>query len=71
MYFFPDQVQDYLTRLESIPDIIELDHLTVSGDVTFGKHVVLKVGEDSYLASALYRVSADVKHGPNYIKHTD
>ncbi|XP_055494811.1 UDP-glucose pyrophosphorylase 2b [Leucoraja erinacea] len=36
------KVQDYLTRLESIPDIIELDHLTVSGDVTFGKHVVLK-----------------------------
>ena len=25
-----------------IADIIELDHLTVSGDVTFGKGVVLK-----------------------------
>ncbi|XP_060687097.1 UDP-glucose pyrophosphorylase 2b isoform X2 [Hemiscyllium ocellatum] len=36
------KVQDYLKRLESIPDILELDHLTVSGDVTFGKHVVLK-----------------------------
>ncbi|XP_064411764.1 UDP-glucose pyrophosphorylase 2b isoform X2 [Latimeria chalumnae] len=37
------KVQDYLKRFESIPDILELDHLTVSGDVTFGKNVVLKV----------------------------
>lgn len=37
------QVQEYLTRFESIPDMLELDHLTVSGDVTFGKHVSLKV----------------------------
>ncbi|XP_038663682.1 UDP-glucose pyrophosphorylase 2b [Scyliorhinus canicula] len=36
------KVQDYLKRLESIPDILELDHLTVSGDVTFGKQVILK-----------------------------
>ncbi|KAJ8248068.1 hypothetical protein GJAV_G00237900 [Gymnothorax javanicus] len=36
------QVQEYLTRLESIPDMLELDHLTVSGDVTFGKHVSVK-----------------------------
>ncbi|KAL0203062.1 hypothetical protein M9458_001080, partial [Cirrhinus mrigala] len=27
---------------ESIPDMLELDHLTVSGDVTFGKQVTLK-----------------------------
>lgn len=36
------KVQDYLRRLESIPDLLELDHLTVSGDVTFGKNVSLK-----------------------------
>ena len=38
------QVQEYVTRFESIPDMLELDHLTVSGDVTFGKQVSLKVG---------------------------
>uniref|UniRef100_K7GA76 UTP--glucose-1-phosphate uridylyltransferase n=1 Tax=Pelodiscus sinensis TaxID=13735 RepID=K7GA76_PELSI len=36
------KVQDYLRRFESIPDMLELDHLTVSGDVTFGKNVALK-----------------------------
>uniref|UniRef100_A0A9J7X7R8 UTP--glucose-1-phosphate uridylyltransferase n=1 Tax=Cyprinus carpio carpio TaxID=630221 RepID=A0A9J7X7R8_CYPCA len=36
------KVQEYLTRFESIPDMLELDHLTVSGDVTFGKQVSLK-----------------------------
>lgn len=43
------QVQEYLTRFESIPDILELDHLTVSGDVTFGKNVSLKVNWASVL----------------------
>lgn len=38
-----EQVQEYLMRFESIPDMLELDHLTVSGDVTFGKNVSLKV----------------------------
>ena len=33
-----------LERFENIPDMLELDHLTVSGDVTFGKNVTLKVG---------------------------
>ena len=28
-----------LERFENIPDMLELDHLTVSGDVTFGKNV--------------------------------
>lgn len=37
------QVQEYLTRFESIPDMLELDHLTMSGDVTMGKNVSLKV----------------------------
>lgn len=38
-------MQDFLRRFESIPDMLELDHLTVSGDVTFGKQVTLKVRE--------------------------
>ena len=32
-----------LERFVNIPDMLELDHLTVSGDVTFGKNVILKV----------------------------
>jgi UTP--glucose-1-phosphate uridylyltransferase len=37
-----DVVRDFLKRFETIPDILELDHLTVSGDVNFGRHVHLK-----------------------------
>jgi len=37
-----DKVQDFLRRFPGIPDILELDHLTVSGDVWFGKGVTLK-----------------------------
>lgn len=36
------KVKDYLSRFASIPDMLELDHLTVSGDVTFGRGVSLK-----------------------------
>ena len=36
------KVRDYLARFGAIPDLLELDHLTVSGDVTFGKGVTLK-----------------------------
>jgi len=36
-------VSEFLSRFASIPDMLELDHLTVSGDVTFGKGVTLKV----------------------------
>merc|ERR1719225_2470314 len=38
------KVNDFLSRLGKIPDIIELDHLTVSGNVTFGRKskVILK-----------------------------
>lgn len=36
------KVRDFLRRFTTIPDILELDHLTVSGDVTFGKGVSLK-----------------------------
>ena len=37
-------MKDFLKRFETIPDILELDHLTVSGDVTFGRRITLKVG---------------------------
>lgn len=42
------QVQEFLSRFDSIPDMLELDHLTVSGDVTFGKNVSLKVRTGSF-----------------------
>jgi len=35
-------VEEYEKRLKDIPNILELDHLTVSGDVTFGTKVTLK-----------------------------
>ena len=36
------KVPGFLSRFANIPRILELDHLTVTGDVTFGKNVVLK-----------------------------
>ncbi|XP_070182039.1 UTP--glucose-1-phosphate uridylyltransferase-like isoform X3 [Littorina saxatilis] len=36
------KVKDFLRRFASIPDVLDLDHLTVSGDVTFGKDVTLR-----------------------------
>lgn len=36
------KVREMLDRFDNIPDMLELDHLTVSGDVTFGKNVSLK-----------------------------
>ncbi|XP_055298269.1 UTP--glucose-1-phosphate uridylyltransferase isoform X1 [Sitodiplosis mosellana] len=36
------KVKQFLSRFANIPDIIELDHLTVSGDVTFGRGVSLR-----------------------------
>ncbi|XP_022909757.1 UTP--glucose-1-phosphate uridylyltransferase isoform X2 [Onthophagus taurus] len=36
------KVREFLNRFANIPDLIELDHLTVSGDVTFGRGVQLK-----------------------------
>lgn len=40
------KVKDFLSRFANIPDLIELDHLTVSGDVTFGRGVSLKVSSN-------------------------
>jgi UTP--glucose-1-phosphate uridylyltransferase len=36
------KVSDYMQRFRGTPDVIELDQLTVSGDVTLGTGVVLK-----------------------------
>lgn len=36
------KVSAYLERFGSIPDLLELDHLTVSGDVSFGENTTLK-----------------------------
>jgi UTP--glucose-1-phosphate uridylyltransferase len=35
-------VAEFLHRFGSMPDLLELDHLTVSGDVTFGRGVSLR-----------------------------
>ncbi|KAI9477899.1 MAG: UTP--glucose-1-phosphate uridylyltransferase family [Benjaminiella poitrasii] len=36
------KVNDFLTRFKKIPHILELDHLTVTGDVCFGSNVELR-----------------------------
>lgn len=36
------KVQNFLSRFKSPPSILELDHLTVAGDVYFGKNITLK-----------------------------
>ena len=36
------KVKEFLGRFATIPDLLELDHLTVSGDVTFGRGVSLR-----------------------------
>ena len=38
-----DKVNDFLKRFPGIPNLLELDHLTVSGDVVFGRNITLKV----------------------------
>lgn len=35
-------ISEYEKRFRKIPDILELDHLTISGDVYFGENVTLK-----------------------------
>jgi len=37
-----EKVKHYQQRFQGIPDLLELDHLTVAGDVWFGKDVILK-----------------------------
>lgn len=36
------KISDYIKRFQTIPDIVELDQLTISGDVTFGCNVILR-----------------------------
>jgi len=36
------KVKEFLARFANIPDMLELDHLTVAGGVTFGRDVTLK-----------------------------
>ena len=45
-----NNIKDFKERLRTIPDVIELDHLTVSGDVYFGKNVKLKVRPQSWIS---------------------
>ncbi len=46
------KVAQFQKRIGSIPNIVELDHLTVTGDVNFGRGIVLK-GECSCSSSHL------------------
>jgi hypothetical protein len=39
---FPAQIQQFQKRFKKIPKILELDHLTVTGDVNFGRNVTLR-----------------------------
>lgn len=64
--FFVLQVQEFLARFESIPDMLELDHLTVSGDVTFGKNVSLKVNLSGHCESYFLP-----KEGKYFSDHTN
>jgi UDP-N-acetylglucosamine pyrophosphorylase len=43
MLSFVNKMKDFNSRFASIPDILELSHFTVSGDVSFGYNVSLKV----------------------------
>lgn len=36
------KIQDFHARFKTIPKIVDLDHLTVSGDVYFGRTVTLR-----------------------------
>ena len=36
------KIQDFHARFKTIPNIVDLDHLTVSGDVYFGRNVTLR-----------------------------
>ena len=57
-----NQVGDFLKRFKSIPSIIELDSLKVSGDVWFGSSVVLKVPISNLHPSILM-----FKNSPNFV----
>jgi UTP--glucose-1-phosphate uridylyltransferase len=37
-----DQISEFQSRFKKIPNVIDLDHLTVTGDVHFGRGVTLR-----------------------------
>ena len=50
------KIQQFQKRFKKIPQILELDHLTVTGDVYFGRNVTLRgtvIGESLSLLPAL------------------
>eukprot|EP01132_Coremiostelium_polycephalum_P005090 gene5090-6334_t len=57
------KVSDYQARLKGIPDILELDQLTVSGDVTFGPNVILK---GTVIIVANHGSRIDIPEGSNF-----
>ncbi|EGO00019.1 hypothetical protein SERLA73DRAFT_88836 [Serpula lacrymans var. lacrymans S7.3] len=38
----PSKIQQFQARFKNIPNIVDLDHLTVTGDVHFGRNVILR-----------------------------
>jgi len=54
------KVNDFLSRFRSPPHILDLDHLTVTGDVTFGKDVTLK---GTVIIVANYGTRIDIPSG--------
>ena len=44
-------MKDLLSRFQNIPNILKLEYLRVSGDVTFGANITLKV---SVLCNSVY-----------------
>lgn len=42
IFLATSKIQDFQKRFQKIPKIIDLDHLTVSGDVYFGRNVTLR-----------------------------
>ena len=46
-------MKDFLSRFQNIPNMLELDHLTVSGDVTFGTNITLKVQSICYISMCI------------------
>lgn len=42
IFFISAQIQQFQKRFKKIPKILELDHLTVTGDVNFGRNVTLR-----------------------------
>jgi UTP--glucose-1-phosphate uridylyltransferase len=54
------KVGDFMDRISSIPHILDLDHLTVTGDVTFGKHVILR---GTVIIVANYGARIDIPSG--------